>query len=38
LAACFCWGLENNCTRKISSKSTAQIVTLKVFFPGWDLW
>lgn len=28
LAAC-CWGLENNCTRRISGKSTYQIVTLK---------
>ena len=34
LAACVCWGLENNCTRKLSSKSTAQIVTLKGFFSG----
>jgi drug/metabolite transporter (DMT)-like permease len=34
LAACLCWGLENNCTRKLSSKSTAQIVTLKGLFSG----
>lgn len=34
LAACVCWGLENNCTRKLSSKSTAQIVILKGFFSG----
>ena len=34
LAACICWGLENNCTRKLSSKSTAQIVILKGFFSG----
>lgn len=33
LAAC-CWGLENNCTRKISEKSTYQIVVLKGFFSG----
>lgn len=29
LAATICWGLENNCTRKISSKSTYEIVTIK---------
>ena len=29
LAACCCWGLENNCTRNISEKSPAQIVVLK---------
>lgn len=29
LGATVCWGLENNCTRKISEKSTYQIVTLK---------
>ncbi len=34
LAACVCWGLENNCTRKLSSKSTAQIVILKGVFSG----
>lgn len=34
LAACACWGLENNFTRKLSSKSTAQIVILKGFFSG----
>ncbi|MEI3173551.1 MAG: hypothetical protein V8S76_05595 [Lachnospiraceae bacterium] len=34
LAATVCWGLENNCTRNISSKSTYQIVTIKGFFPG----
>ena len=33
LAAC-CWGLENNCTRKISSKDTYEIVTLKGVFSG----
>lgn len=33
LAAC-CWGLENNCTRKISEKSTYEIVVLKGFFSG----
>lgn len=34
LAATICWGLENNCTRNISSKSTYQIVTIKGFFSG----
>lgn len=29
LLATVCWGLENNCTRKISEKSTCQIVTIK---------
>ena len=34
LAATVCWGLENNCTRKISSKSTYEIVILKGVFSG----
>ncbi len=29
IAATICWGLENNCTRSISNKSTYQIVTIK---------
>ncbi len=29
LLAAVCWGLENNCTRKIASKNTYEIVTLK---------
>ncbi len=29
ILACSCWGLENNCTRKIASKNTYQIVTIK---------
>lgn len=29
LLATICWGMENNCTRKISDKSTYQIVTIK---------
>lgn len=33
LAASF-WGLENNCTRKLSSKSASMIVILKGFFSG----
>lgn len=34
LLACACWGLENNCTRKISSKDPLQIVLLKGIFSG----
>lgn len=34
LLAASCWGLENNCTRKISDKSTYEIVTLKGFCSG----
>ena len=34
LGAASCWGLENNCTRKISDKSTYQIVTIKGIFSG----
>lgn len=34
LAACVCWGFENNCTRKMSSKNTFEIVTLKGIFSG----
>jgi drug/metabolite transporter (DMT)-like permease len=29
LGAATCWGLENNCTTKISSKNTYEIVTIK---------
>lgn len=29
LLACVCWGFENNCTRKLSSKSPAEIVVIK---------
>ncbi len=29
IGATVCWGLENNCTRKISEKSTYEIVTIK---------
>ena len=29
LAACICWGFENNCTRMLSSKSPFQIVIIK---------
>lgn len=34
LLACVCWGVENNCTRKISSKDPLQIVVLKGIFSG----
>ena len=34
LLAAVCWGLENNCTRKISSKDPLQIVLLKGIFSG----
>lgn len=34
IAATVCWGLENNCTRSISSKDTYQIVVLKGIFSG----
>lgn len=34
LGATICWGLENNCTRKISERSTYQIVTIKGFGSG----
>lgn len=34
LGATACWGLENNCTRSISEKSTYQIVTIKGLCSG----
>ena len=34
LLACVCWGMENNCTRKISLKDPLQIVLLKGVFSG----
>ena len=34
LGAACCWGLENNCTRMLSSKSSVQITTLKGIFSG----
>ena len=34
LLATVCWGLENNCTRKIADRSTYQIVVLKGVFSG----
>ena len=34
LLACVCWGIENNCTRKLSSKDPLMIVLLKGTFSG----
>jgi len=34
LGACVCWGFENNCTKKISSKSSVEIVIIKGCFSG----
>ena len=34
LIACVCWGIENNCTRKLSSKDPLEIVLLKGIFSG----
>ena len=34
LLAATCWGLENNCTRSISEKSSYEIVVLKGIFSG----
>ncbi len=34
IGATVCWGLENNCTRKMSEKSTYEIVTIKGFGSG----
>ena len=34
IMATVCWGLENNCTRELSSKSTHQIVMLKGLCSG----
>lgn len=34
LAAALCWGMENNCTRKLSSKNAFEIVMLKGIFSG----
>ena len=32
--ACLCWGVENNCTRMISNKSSIEIVIIKGTFSG----
>ncbi len=34
LSASVCWGIENNCTRKLSEKSSEQIVLIKGIFSG----
>lgn len=34
LGATCCWGLENNCTRMLSAKSSVQITTIKGTFSG----
>ena len=34
LLACVCWGFENNCTRRLSSKDPVQIVVIKGIFSG----
>jgi drug/metabolite transporter (DMT)-like permease len=34
LMACICWGIENNCTRKLSTKDPLQIVVIKGIFSG----
>jgi drug/metabolite transporter (DMT)-like permease len=34
LLACVCWGIENNCTRRLSDKDPLQIVLLKGIFSG----
>ena len=34
LAACVCWGLENNCTRMLSGKNPLEIVVIKGFGSG----
>ncbi len=34
LAACVCWGVENNCTRRLSSKDPVEIVVIKGVFSG----
>ena len=34
LLACVCWGIENNCTRKLSEKDPLEIVLLKGILSG----
>lgn len=34
LLACLCWGMENNCTRNLSSKNPLEIVVIKGFGSG----
>ena len=37
LGASLCWGLENNCTRRIADRDPMQIVTLKGFGSGFGI-
>ncbi len=34
LSACLCWGLENNCTRRLSGRDPLKIVVVKGIFSG----
>ena len=34
LAACVCWGFENNCTKMLSNRSSVEIVIIKGLFSG----
>lgn len=34
IGACICWGIENNCTKNISDKSSMEIVLIKGIFSG----
>ena len=34
LGACVCWGIENNCTRRLSGKDPLAVVLLKGIFSG----
>lgn len=34
IAACVCWGMENNCTKMLSGKSSVEIVIIKGCFSG----
>lgn len=34
LAAACCWGLENNCTRMLSNRSSVEVTTVKGIFSG----
>jgi len=34
LGACVCWGIENNCTGKLSAKDPLQVVVVKGIFSG----
>ncbi len=38
LLACICWGIENNCTRRLSSKDPLQIVMVKGICSGTALY